>query len=83
MPDVWTEGSGYEAYVGRWSRRVASEFLQWLAVPAQSAWLDFGCGYGRVIRFLVERVPPDRIWASDVAHEAVDFCRSEFGVHPL
>jgi SAM-dependent methyltransferase len=46
-------------------------------------WLDFGCGYGRVIRFLVERVPPDRIWASDVAHEAVDFCRSEFGVHAL
>jgi SAM-dependent methyltransferase len=46
-------------------------------------WLDFGCGYGRVIRFLVERVPPDRIWASDVVHEAVDFCTSEFGVHPL
>jgi SAM-dependent methyltransferase len=46
-------------------------------------WLDFGCGYGRVIRFLVERVPPERIWASDVVHEAVDFCGSEFGAHPL
>jgi len=46
-------------------------------------WLDFGCGYGRVIRFLVERVPPDRIWASDLVHEAVDYCASEFGVHPL
>jgi SAM-dependent methyltransferase len=46
-------------------------------------WLDFGCGYGRVIRFLVEHVPPDRIWASDVIKEGVDFCASEFGVHPL
>jgi SAM-dependent methyltransferase len=46
-------------------------------------WLDFGCGYGRVIRFLVERVPAHRIWASDVIHEGVDFCASEFGVHPL
>jgi SAM-dependent methyltransferase len=46
-------------------------------------WLDLGCGYGRVIRFLVERVPPERIWASDVVHEAVDFCSSEFGAHPL
>jgi SAM-dependent methyltransferase len=46
-------------------------------------WLDFGCGYGRVIRFLVEQVPPDRIWASDVIKEGVDFCRSEFGVQPL
>jgi SAM-dependent methyltransferase len=46
-------------------------------------WLDFGCGYGRVIRFLVERVPPERVWASDVVGEGVDFCASEFGVHPL
>jgi len=46
-------------------------------------WLDFGCGYGRVIRFLMERVPPRRIWACDVLNEGVDFCASEFGVHPL
>jgi 2-polyprenyl-3-methyl-5-hydroxy-6-metoxy-1,4-benzoquinol methylase len=46
-------------------------------------WLDFGCGYGRVIRFLVEQVPRDRVWAGDVVREGVDFCTSEFGVHPL
>jgi SAM-dependent methyltransferase len=43
-------------------------------------WLDFGCGYGRVLRFLTQEVPPDRVVASDVIKEAVDFCRSEFGV---
>jgi SAM-dependent methyltransferase len=48
-----------------------------------ATWLDFGCGYGRVVRFLVERVPPDRIYASDVVKEGVDFCSSEFGVHPI
>jgi len=46
-------------------------------------WLDFGCGYGRVLRFLVERVPPERVFASDVAKEGVDFCRSEFAVHGI
>jgi SAM-dependent methyltransferase len=46
-------------------------------------WLDFGCGYGRVVRFLVERVPPERVYASDVVKEGVDFCSSEFGVHPI
>jgi SAM-dependent methyltransferase len=46
-------------------------------------WLDFGCGYGRVIRFLVQRVPQSRVWAGDVVREGVDFCRSEFGVNPL
>ena len=50
---------------------------------AVERWLDFGCGYGRVIRFLVEHVPQERIWASDVLEEAVDFCSAEFGVHPL
>jgi SAM-dependent methyltransferase len=46
-------------------------------------WLDFGCGYGRVIRFLVERVPPERVFASDVVREGVDFCSDEFGVHSV
>jgi SAM-dependent methyltransferase len=46
-------------------------------------WLDFGCGYGRVLRFLLERVPPERVSASDVITEGVEFCRSEFGVTAL
>jgi SAM-dependent methyltransferase len=46
------------------------------------SWLDFGCGYGRVVRFLVQRVDPQRVYASDVIEEAVDFCASEFGVNP-
>jgi SAM-dependent methyltransferase len=47
------------------------------------AWLDFGCGYGRVLRLLVARVPPDRVYAADVTREGVDFCASEFGVRPI
>jgi SAM-dependent methyltransferase len=46
-------------------------------------WLDFGCGYGRVIRFLVERVPPERVSATDVIDEGAAFCQSEFGVTAL
>jgi SAM-dependent methyltransferase len=45
------------------------------------SWLDFGCGYGRVLRFLTQRVPAERISATDVIREGVDFCREEFGVH--
>jgi SAM-dependent methyltransferase len=46
-------------------------------------WLDFGCGYGRVVRFLVDRVPAHRVFVSDVVGEGVDFCAAEFGVHPV
>ncbi len=31
--DVWAAGNLYEPYVGRWSRRVAEQFLKWLTVP--------------------------------------------------
>jgi SAM-dependent methyltransferase len=46
MRDVWTAGAEYEAYVGRWSRRVAERFVPWLGVPAGLWWLDVGCGTG-------------------------------------
>jgi SAM-dependent methyltransferase len=29
--DVWASGDAYEPFVGRWSRRVAREFMEWLA----------------------------------------------------
>ena len=45
--------------------------------------LDLACGYGRVLRLLAERIPPDRITACDVAPEAVAFCAYEFGARPL
>ena len=44
--DVWDQGDAYEAYVGRWSRRVAREFVGWLDLPAGGRWLDAGCGTG-------------------------------------
>jgi len=44
--DVWAAGDSYEAYVGRWSRPVAAEFVRWLAVPPGRRWLDAGCGTG-------------------------------------
>jgi SAM-dependent methyltransferase len=40
---IWASGTPYEAYVGRWSRLVAHEFLPWLRVPSGSRWLDVGC----------------------------------------
>ena len=43
---VWESGTAYEAYVGRWSRRVARVFVPWLAVQPGRRWLDAGCGTG-------------------------------------
>ncbi len=33
--DTWNAGDAYEPYVGRWSRLVAAEFVDWLAAPEE------------------------------------------------
>jgi len=43
--------------------------------------LDFAAGYGRVTRFAVRDVPPDRVWVAEIDPEAVAFQRRAFGVH--
>ena len=43
--------------------------------------LEFGCGYGRQTRFLLQEMPRERIWCSDIDPRAVDFVRDTFGVN--
>ncbi|MBW8875244.1 MAG: class I SAM-dependent methyltransferase [Acidobacteria bacterium] len=45
--------------------------------------LDFASGYGRVTRFLVREVPPERVWVADVYAAGVRFQTERFGVHGL
>lgn len=58
VPDTWERGDPYEQYVGRWSRRVAPGFLEWLGVPAGMRWLDVGCGTGALSAAILERCAP-------------------------
>lgn len=44
--DEWAVAGAYEAFIGRWSRRVAPLFVRWLDLPAGRRWLDVGCGTG-------------------------------------
>jgi SAM-dependent methyltransferase len=45
--------------------------------------LDLPSGYGRVTRWLVQRLAPEAVTAADVDPQAVRFCAAEFGVRPL
>jgi SAM-dependent methyltransferase len=45
--------------------------------------LDFASGYGRVTRFAVLEVPPERIWIADIYAGGVRFQERAFGVHGL
>jgi len=58
VSDTWERGSPYERYVGRWSRKVAPEFLAWLGIPPRQRWLDVGCGTGALSAAIAERSAP-------------------------
>jgi len=58
VSDTWERGSPYERYVGRWSRRVAPQFLSLLNVPGGRRWLDVGCGTGALCAAIADRCSP-------------------------
>jgi SAM-dependent methyltransferase len=61
----WGSGGPYEQYVGRWSRKVAREFLAWLAVPPGQTWADVGCGTGALVDMILTGYEPQSIAAID------------------
>jgi SAM-dependent methyltransferase len=63
----WGAGDPYELYVGRWSRKVAMEFLDWISVPAKARWADVGCGTGALTQWILARSDPRSIAGIDKA----------------
>jgi SAM-dependent methyltransferase len=76
--EVWEVGDAYEAYVGRWSRPVAREFVTWLAVPAGRSWLDVGCGPGALTTAALT-TGPGRVTGVDRSSGFLSAARSRTG----
>ncbi len=45
--------------------------------------LDFGSGYGRLTRSLVQNLPPERIWVADLYPDAMEWQKHVFGVNAV
>ena len=54
---------------------VKSLVSQHRAKPVESV-LEFGCGWGRIIRWFLHDIEPDRLWGIDCMPEAIELCRS-------
>jgi SAM-dependent methyltransferase len=74
--DVWASGDSYEPYVGRWSRRVAREFIRWLALPEGAQWLDVGSGTGALTQTILDLANPKKVKGVDRSEDYVDFTRA-------
>lgn len=51
-------GDAYEIYMGRWSRLVAGDFVEWLHISPGGVWLDVGCGSGALTQAIRSRAEP-------------------------
>ncbi len=74
---IWASGAAYEPYVGRWSRLVAREFLAWLDVPADSRWLDVGCGTGALSATILAVARPATVAGIDASDGYVAYARKQ------
>ncbi|WIV58972.1 class I SAM-dependent methyltransferase [Amycolatopsis nalaikhensis] len=84
---MWQAGDAYEAYIGRWSRRVAATFVRQLDVPASRRWLDVGCGTGALTSAVLAAADPAEVVGVDpsegflkTARESVTDPRASFSL---
>ena len=75
--ETWASGAAYEPFMGRWSRRIAAEFLSWLDVPPGSRWLDVGCGTGALSRAILDSAAPGSLKGVDHSADFVAFARRQ------
>jgi SAM-dependent methyltransferase len=73
--DAWAAGDRYEPYVGRWSRRVASRFLEFLVAPPGGEWLDVGCGTGALSEAVLVEGGADAVTGIDPSAGFIGFAR--------
>jgi SAM-dependent methyltransferase len=76
---LFTDGKAYERLMGRWSRLVGKQFLDWLDIPMGLRWLDAGCGNGAFTEELIARCDPASVTAIDPSEEQLAYARSRAG----
>jgi len=75
VEDKWALGSQYEEFMGRWSRNLARELVNWLDLPAGLDWLDVGCGTGSLAEAVCQLTSPASVTACDPAEPFISYAK--------
>lgn len=65
--NVWDGGDAYERYMGRWSRKIAPLFTDWIGALPGAGWIDIGCGTGVLTSVVLGTCAPSRVTGIDSA----------------
>ena len=63
--DKWGDGDPYEYFMGRWSKLLAPEFLNWLNISPDKNWLEIGCGTGALTKAILLKCEPSHLTSID------------------
>ena len=72
---ISADGDGYELMMGRWSRRLATPFIDFAGCADGEQVLDAGCGTGSLTFALAQRAKVAGIQAVDFSSVYVDFAK--------
>jgi len=79
MQDKWTDGTAYEMYVGRWSRKIGEKFLVWLDAASGARWLDLGCGTGALTSRILKDCDPRSVIGVEPSENFLSLARQQVG----
>jgi SAM-dependent methyltransferase len=82
VSDAWADGSAYEAYMGRWSRTMASRFVEWLSPARGLRWMDVGCGTGALTEAILVRAEPASVIGIEPSAAFVSWLEGHIGDAP-
>lgn len=63
--NLWGASDAYERYMGRWSRRIAPIFTEWLDLAPGARWIDVGCGTGVLTSTIIATCEPAQVLGVD------------------
>jgi ubiquinone/menaquinone biosynthesis C-methylase UbiE len=73
---MFNDGKVYERMMGRWSKRVGVQFLDWLDPPKNLKWIEAGCGNGAFTEELIAHCAPLEVTALDPSEGQLKFART-------
>src|SRR5580658_4248666 len=73
---MFSDGKTYERMMGRWSKRVGLQFLDWIDAPKGLHWIEVGCGNGAFTEELIAHTAPAAVSAIDPSEGQLAFART-------
>ncbi len=75
----FSDGGAYEKLMGRWSKKVGDQFLDWLNPAPHLNWLDVGCGNGAFTENVIDRCKPSSVTGIDPSEGQIAYARQRPG----